>query len=40
MKISIDDLYETYNKCIATGSLREKNSIDKELVKSLKNVSE
>lgn len=40
MKIDIDDLDETYKKCIATGCMREKNSIDIELIKSLKLVAE
>ena len=40
MKIDIDDLDETYNKCIASGSIREKNNVDIELIKSLKTVAE
>ena len=40
MKIDIDDLDETYNKCLATGKFKEKNTIDTELIKSLKNVAE
>lgn len=40
MKIDIDDLDETYNKCVATGKFKEKNTIDIELIKSLKNVAE
>ena len=40
MKIEIDDLDKTYDKCIATGNVKEKNAIDVELIKSLKNVAE
>jgi hypothetical protein len=40
MKIDIDDLDETYNKCLTTGKFKEKNEIDIELIKSLKNVAE
>lgn len=39
MKITIDDLDQTYIKCITTGSLKEK-SADIELIKSLKIVAE
>ena len=40
MKIDIDGLDETYNKCVTLGSLKEKNSVDAELIKSLKNIAE
>ena len=40
MKIGIDDLDETYNKCLTTGKFKEKNTIDIELIKSLKNIAE
>lgn len=40
MKIDIDDLEQTYNKCITTGNIKEKNEIDIELIKSLKNIAE
>ncbi len=40
MKIEIDDLDETYDKCITKGSINEKNTIDTELIKSLKKVAE
>ena len=40
MKIEIDNLDQTYNKCIATGSIREKNVVDIELIKSLKGIAE
>ena len=40
MKIDIDDLDETYNKCLARGQLTEKNEVDAELIKSLKDVAE
>ena len=40
MKIDIDNLDETYNKCISSGSLKEKNSVDIELIKSLKDTAE
>ena len=39
MKITIDDLGETYQLCISTGKLKEK-AADIELIKSLKNVAE
>ena len=39
MKIIIDNLDRTYSKCASHGSFREK-IIDRELVKSLKNVAE
>lgn len=40
MKINIDDLKQTYDKCLATGTIKEKNTVDIELIKSLKNVAE
>lgn len=40
MKIDIDDLEATYNKCLTTGNIKEKNEVDIELIKSLKNISE
>lgn len=40
MKIEIDELDKTYNKCIATGNIKEKHNVDIELIKSLKNVAE
>ena len=40
MKIEIDDLDKTYNKCTATGSIKEKNIVDTELIKSLKDMAE
>jgi len=40
MKVDIDDLDETYNKCLARGQLTEKNEVDIELIKSLKDVAE
>lgn len=40
MKIDIDNLEKTYDKCLAAGRIKEKNEIDLELIKSLKNVSE
>jgi len=40
MKIEIDDLNKTYNKCISTGSINEKNVVDTELIKSLKDIAE
>ena len=40
MKIDIGDLDETYDKCLANGQFREKNEVDIELIKSLKNVAE
>lgn len=40
MKIDIDELDKTYDKCIALGSIKEKNETDIELIKSLKNIAE
>ncbi|MBU4502547.1 MAG: hypothetical protein KKA79_08165 [Nanoarchaeota archaeon] len=40
MKIDLDDLEQTYNKCLTTGNVKEKNEIDIELIKSLKNIAE
>lgn len=40
MKIDIDDLEKTYNKCLTTGNIKERNEIDIELIKSLKNIAE
>ncbi|MCK4521775.1 MAG: hypothetical protein KAU20_04320 [Nanoarchaeota archaeon] len=40
MKIDIDDLDKTCNKCLKTGNIKEKNEVDIELIKSLKNVAE
>lgn len=40
MKIDIDKLDETYDKCTALGSIKEKNETDIELIKSLKNIAE
>jgi len=40
MKIEIDNLNETYNKCVVNGQFKEKNEVDIELIKSLKNVAE
>lgn len=40
MKIEIDDLDKTYNKCVITGSIKEKNVVDTELIKSLKDIAE
>ena len=40
MKIDIDELNPTYNKCLETGNIKEKNNVDIELIKSLKNVAE
>lgn len=40
MKIDIDELDETYNKCLASGKFKEKNEVDTELIRSLKNVAE
>ena len=39
MKIDIDELDKTYDKCIASGNIKEKNEVDTELIKSLKNVA-
>jgi hypothetical protein len=40
MNFNINELDKTYNKCMATGSIKEKNTVDVELIKSLKNVAE
>lgn len=40
MKIEIDNLDKTYNKCTTTGSIKEKNAIDIELIRSLKDIAE
>lgn len=40
MKIDIDELDKTYDKCLAAGNIEEKNEVDIELIKSLKNVAE
>ena len=40
MNVDIGDLDKTYDKCMATGSIKEKNTADIELIKSLKNVAE
>jgi len=40
MKINIDELEQTYDKCLASGAIKEKNTIDVELIKSLKTVAE
>src|SRR3989338_6376940 len=39
MKIDIDDLEQTYDKCIAAGNIKEKQFVDIELIKSLKQVA-
>lgn len=39
MKIDIDELDKTYDKCIASGNIKEKNEVDTELIQSLKNVA-
>ena len=40
MNFNIGELDKTYDKCMATGSIKEKNTVDIELIKSLKNVAE
>lgn len=40
MKIDIDKLDNTYDKCIASGNIKEKNEVDVELIVSLKAVAE
>lgn len=40
MKIDIDPLEKTYDRCVCEGNIKEKNTIDTELIKSLKNVAE
>ena len=36
MKPDVDQLDKTYDRCLATGSINEKNEVDLELIKSLK----
>ena len=40
MKIDIDNLNETYDKCISSGAIKEKSQVDIELINSLKTVAE
>ncbi len=40
MKQVIDDLEKTYDICLANGMFKEKNTIDIELIKSLKGMAE
>ena len=40
MKHEIDSLNKTYDVCLANGMFKEKNTLDLELIKSLKEVSE
>lgn len=40
MKIGIDDLEETFQKCMINGKFKEKNEVDIELIQSLKEVAE
>lgn len=40
MKHEIDDLGKTYSVCLANGMFKEKNTVDLELIKSLKDVAE
>lgn len=40
MKIEVDNLEETYQRCTSSGSIKEKSIVDIELIKSLKSVSE
>ena len=40
MKMDIDDLGKTYDKCISSGGIREKNIVDIELIKSQKKIAE
>ena len=40
MKIDIDDLAHTYDKCLCTGNIKEKNTVDIELIKSQRNIAE
>jgi len=40
MKVTIDELEKTYDKCVASGFIREKNETDIELIKSLKKVAD
>ncbi len=39
MKIDIDDLEQTYDKCIAAGNIKEKQAVDIELIRSLRQVA-
>jgi len=40
MKQTIDDLDRTYDVCLANGMFKEKNTVDIELIKSLKEMAE
>jgi len=40
MKQAIDDLEKTYDVCLANGMFKEKNTIDIELIKSLREMAE
>lgn len=40
MKAEIDNLQKVYNSCMADGKFKEKNSVDTELIRSLKDVAE
>ncbi|MBN2459656.1 hypothetical protein JXB28_05200 [Candidatus Woesearchaeota archaeon] len=40
MKQTIEDMEKTYDVCLANGMFKEKNTVDVELIKSLKEVSE
>jgi len=40
MKQTIDDLDRTYDVCLANGLFKEKNTVDIELIKSLKEIAE
>lgn len=40
MKITIDDLEKTYDNCVASGYIMEKNETDIELIKSLREVAD
>ncbi|MBD3248734.1 hypothetical protein GF336_01695 [Candidatus Woesearchaeota archaeon] len=40
MKQNIDNLNKSYDLCISSGNIKEKNEIDIELIKSLKKVAE
>lgn len=39
MKQDIDNLDQTYSRCITEGRIREKNTVDTELIKSLKEMA-
>lgn len=39
MKIEIDNLEQTYDKCIAAGNIKEKQAVDIELIRSLRQVA-